>query len=70
MAIHEAKASSYNTVNTNSICDYIKKYYQQIGELTQDQSKLENCSRTILKQCAAELETVVKRLEYGINGKY
>lgn len=70
MTIHEAKASSYNTVNTSAICDYIQKYHEQIGKLIEDQSKLENCNRTILKSCAAELETIVKRLEYGVNGSY
>lgn len=70
MKIHEVKTSSYNTVNTAAICRYIKEYSGKIESMIQNEAQLENVNRTILKQCAAELETVVKRLEYGMNGTY
>lgn len=70
MTIKRKKASAYDSVNTAAICRYIKEYSGKIEKLIQDEAQLENVNRTILKQCAAELETVVKRLEYGMNGTY
>lgn len=70
MTIKRKKASAYDSVNTAAICRYIKEYSGKIEKLIQDEAQLENVNRTILKQCAAELETVVKRLEYGMNGAY
>lgn len=70
MTIKRKKASAYDTVNTAAICRYIKEYSGKIEKLIQNETQLENVNRTILKQCAAELETIVKRLEYGMNGKY
>lgn len=70
MTINRKKASAYDTVNTAAICRYIKEYSGKIEKLIQNETQLENVNRTILKQCAAELETIVKRLEYGMNGKY
>lgn len=70
MKIHEVKISSYNTVNTAAICRYIREYSGKIESMIQNEAQLENVNRTILKQCTAELETIVKRLEYGMNGKY
>lgn len=75
MIIHEAKASSYNSVNTNSIVLYITEYNLKnmdiINNATNGSGKqLENCDRTQLKAIAASLETVNKRLEYIINGRY
>ena len=68
MTIKRKKASAYDTVNTAAICRYIKEYSGKIESMIQNETQLENVNRTILKQCAAELETVVKRLEYGMNG--
>lgn len=70
MTIKRKKASAYDSVNTAAICRYIKEYSGKIEKLIQDEAQLENVNRTILKQCATELETVVKRLEYGMNGTY
>ena len=70
MNINKAKSSAYNTVNTDAICGYIKEYSGEISAMIEDETKLENVNRAILKQCAAELETVVKRLKYGMNGTY
>lgn len=70
MTIKRKKASAYDSVNTAAICRYIKEYSRKIESMIQNETQLENVNRTILKQCAAELETVVKRLEYGMNGTY
>lgn len=70
MTIQKRKSSAYDSVNTAAICRYIKEYSGKIEKLIQDEALLENVNRTALKQCAAELETIVKRLEYGMNGTY
>lgn len=70
MTIKRKKASAYDTVNTAAICRYIKEYSGKIETLIQDETQLEKVNRTTLKAVAAELETVLKRLEYSIEGKY
>lgn len=70
MTIQKRKSSAYDSVNTAAICRYIKEYNGKIESMIQNEAQLENVNRTILKQCAAELETVVKRLEYGMNSTY
>ena len=70
MMIKRKKASAYDSVNTAAICRYIKEYSGKIESMIQNETQLENVNRTILKQCAADLETVLKRLEYGMNGAY
>lgn len=70
MTIKRKKASAYDSVNTAAICRYIRDYSGKIESMIQNETQLENVNRTILKQCAAELETIVKRLEYGMNGAY
>lgn len=70
MTIQKRKTSEYDSVNTAAICRYIREYSGKIESMIQNEAQLENVNRTILKQCAAELETIVKRLEYGTNGKY
>ena len=82
MTTHAAKPSDYKDVTSECIYDYIRKYAQQIYQLVEPeedgtgnsyklkQEQFANCNRTTLKSVAAELETVVKRLNYGLNGKY
>lgn len=70
MKIQKRKSSEYNTVNTAAICRYIKEYSGKIESMIQNETQLENVNRTTLKAVAAELETVLKRLEYSMNGKY
>ena len=70
MKIKKSKSSEYDSVNTDAICRYIKEYNEKIAAMLQDEERLENSNRTTLKQCAAELETVVKRLEYAMHGRY
>lgn len=66
------KSSVQNVIEriTAAICRYIKEYSRKIESMIQNEAQLENVNRTILKQCAADLETVLKRLEYGMNGTY
>lgn len=70
MKIQKRKSSEYNTVNTAAICRYIQEYSGKIESMIQNEAQLENVNRTTLKAVAAELETVLKRLEYSMNGKY
>ena len=68
MTINRAKVSSYDQLNTKAICRYIKEYSGKIETLIQDEAQLENSNRRVLKQCAADLETVLKRLQYSMTG--
>ena len=82
MTIHKAKASDYNTVTTAAIYDYMRQYLAEISgmiEPEEDQrgnaykaklQEMEGVNRAILKACAAYLETIVKRLKYGLYGQY
>ena len=66
MTIHKAKASEYSTVKADSVEDYIISYYNE----NDNHKRLRDCNKTQLNQIAAELETVKKRLEWIIEGKY
>lgn len=69
MTIKKASPNSYNTVNSAAICGYIRDYSAKISAIIQSE-KLESANRAALKACAAELETVLKRLERAVNGRY
>lgn len=72
MTIHKASARDYSTVKADSVEDYIISYYNAIGELIYNDKhkRLRDCNKAQLNQIAAELETVKKRLEWIIEGKY
>lgn len=72
MTIHKASARDYSTVKADSIENYIISYYNSIGELIRNDKhkRLRDCNKAQLNQIAAELETVKKRLEWIIEGKY
>lgn len=72
MTIHKTSAREYSTVNADSIERYIISYYNAIGELIHNDKhkRLRDCNKTQLNQIAAELETVKKRLEWIIDGRY
>lgn len=71
MTIHKANASGYNSVDNKNLVRYISEYTAHIyGLVYTKNSELENKNRTELKAIAAELETVQKRLEYILNGRY
>ena len=72
MTIHKAKASEYSTVKADDVERYIREYYDTIGELIHNDKhkRLRDCNKAQLNQIAAELETVKKRLEWIIEGKY
>ena len=74
--------SDYNTVTTAAIYDYMRQYLAEISgmiEPEEDQrgnaykaklQEMEGVNRAILKACAADLETIVKRLKYDLYGQY
>lgn len=73
MTIHKASAKGYASVNPESVARYIKEYNDKItlainGNFYND--KLANCNKTQLNAIAAELETVKKRLDYILHGRY
>lgn len=72
MTIHKAKASEYSTVKADGVENYIISYYNEIGNLIHNDKykRLRDCNKAQLNQIAAELETVKKRLEWIIEGKY
>ena len=82
MTINKAKASAYNAVTTAAVYDYMRQYLAEISgmiEPEEDQrgnaykaklQEMEGVNRAILKACAADLETIVKRLKYAIEGQY
>lgn len=71
MTIKKVSASGYNSVDNKNLVRYISEYTAHIyGLVYTKNSELENKNRTELKALAAELETVQKRLEYILNGRY
>lgn len=72
MTIHKAKASEYSTVKAKYVSDYIIQYSKDILELVTSccGAPLESRNKSQLNQIAAELETVKKRLEWIIEGRY
>ena len=82
MTIHKAKSSSYDTVGTDHIYEYIREYANKIMQEVEPEEdhtgnsykelseKFSKADRTQLKAIAAELETVCKRLDYMLHGIY
>lgn len=82
MTIQKAKASAYNDVKTACIYDYMRQYLAEISGMIEPEEdgkgnaykaklqEMEKVDRATLKACAAELETIVKRLKYGLYGQY
>ena len=71
MKVKKASASGYNTVDNKNLVRYISEYTAHIyGIVYSKNSELEDKNRTQLKAIAAELETVQKRLEWLVNGRY
>ena len=82
MTIHKAKTSAYDSVTNNGIYHYIRQYIKQIikevepdedgtgNDYKAKQAKFDNANRTQLKAIAAELETITKRLDYMLHGRY
>ena len=72
MTIHKASAREYSTVKADSVEDYIISYYNEIGNLIHNDKhkRLRDCNKAQLNQIAAEMETIKKRLEWIIEGKY
>jgi hypothetical protein len=82
MTIHKAKTSAYDSVTNNGIYHYIRQYANQItkevepaedgsgNDYKAKQAQFDKANRTQLKAIAAELETIVKRLDYTLHGRY
>ena len=71
MKIHEASSSSYNKVDNANIYRYIVEHSTYINNAVNTcKDRLVSVNRAHLKQIAAELETVQKRLKYLTEGKY
>lgn len=73
MTIHKAKANSYASVTSENVARYIKEYSQKITENVNGayyNGKLQQANKTQLNAIAAELETVCKRLDYILEGRY
>ena len=71
MTINKVSPRNYSQVNAENVERYIIEYLTAIQELCfDDKKRLRDCNKTQLNNIAAELETVHKRLEYIIEGKY
>lgn len=83
MKINKASPNSYNDVARHWVADYIQGYAYKIHYIvnengdtmrssgdTKANTRLKNADKTQLKAIAAELETVLKRLEYIMEGRY
>lgn len=72
MTIRKASAREYSTVKADSVENYIIKYYNEIGHLIHNDKhkRLRDYNKAQLNQVAAELETVKKRLDWIIEGRY
>lgn len=82
MKINQAKTTNYNGVSSICILDYIREYTDRIRQEVEPvedttgnaykaiKDKFEKADRTQLKAIAAELETVCKRLDYMLYGRY
>ena len=65
------KASEYNSVDNKNLVRYISEYTAHIyGIVYSKNGELQDKNRPELKAIAAELETVKKRLEWLVNGRY
>lgn len=69
---NKVSPKSYQTVSAENVERYIHEHYNAIGKLiyNEEHKMLRNCNKAELNAIAAELETVVKRLEWIIKGKY
>lgn len=72
MTINKVSTREYSTVKADSVENYIISWYNEIGELIHNDKhkRLKDCNKAQLNQIAAELETVKKRLDYIVNGRY
>lgn len=71
MTVKKVNAKSYSTVNVKNVARYILEYCVEIGKLLQSENAdLKNRNKMQLNVIAADLETVKKRFEWIIEGKY
>lgn len=72
MTIRKVNSREYSTVEAKYVANYIIQYSKDILELVTSccGAPLESRNKSQLNQIAAELETVKKRLEWIIEGKY
>lgn len=71
MTIHKVSARDYACVNASGVVNYIVDYQVKIDQLLNDNNdKLRSCNKSQLNAIAAELETVQKRLNYILYGRY
>lgn len=80
MKINKAKASEYDTVGSEWIANYIQEYaykiFYMVNNVTDENGSIQanerliNSDRSQLKAIASELETVLKRLNWVLEGKY
>lgn len=72
MTIRKVSSSKYSTVKAKYVANDIIQYSKDILQLVTSccGAPLESRNKSQLNQIAAELETVKKRLEWIIEGKY
>ena len=71
MTIKKVSPREYAPVNPDSVEGYIRSHLEEIqGLVYNGHKRLRDCNKAQINQIAAELETVKKRLDYIVNGRY
>lgn len=71
MTINKVSPCEYAPVKPEFVEYYIRNHLKEIRRLVYNRHKrLRDCNKSQLNQIAAELETVKKRLEWIIEGRY
>lgn len=70
MTISKVSANDYANVKPEWVVDYIHEHLKEINIAVDGCDNLKDLSKIQLNCIAAELETVRRRLEYIVYGKY
>ena len=70
MTINKVRASDYGNVKSEWVVDYIQEYLKEINIAVNGCDNLKDLNKNQLNCIAAELETVRKRLDYIVYGRY
>jgi hypothetical protein len=72
MTIFKEKPSSWDTVKSSAIVHHIDRVSNEIHDMISraDRVEMEKLDRKQLKNIAAELDTVRKRLAFILHGRY
>lgn len=70
MTVNRVSANDYANVKPEWVVDYIHEHLKEINIAVDGCNNLKDLNKTQLNCIAAELETVRKRLDYIVYGRY